>query len=378
VASTVCLIGNGLSVSYSEELSVARLTHVLQQRFAELGGGDAEEALAAIAHDMGHDNPEAFELLLGPLESLSRAVWGLSGLTALAQQPGGEIAACGATLSEFARAVHRIGLAIVLGLIADHSVGVGGGQFDATVMRVCRTLVEECQPDEGPGDYLTIATLNYDGLLTSALKKLHDAGLCRLSDLGHGAFADHRHVSHGAASVDCWSLRTYDDMIGDTHLLHLHGSLGWLSDPETGETWKFDLQGLRAPAGWPDPYWGKLGEGLGTVVPRVVLTDQKQRAITEWPFSLAYSIFEQRLVDSDRWLIGGYGFGDRPINDALRRARQERARQDRPPPRVLLVGTSPGIVGQALASAGGTGYLVDADGFPDAMDGDAFEEWVAG
>lgn len=379
MTSAACLIGNGLSVAYSNDLSVVRLTEAMADRFTELGATDAERALAGIAEDLGQPDPGGFEQLLGPLESLSRAIWGLPGLVALSQQPGLEVANSGAQVAEFARSVHRVGLAIVLGYVADHSVGIGGGQFENTVMRVCRRLVEGCEPDAGLGDLLTIATLNYDGLLTSALTSLHEDGICELSDLGHGLHRSHRSVTEGIGPlVESWDLRTFDDLIGDTHLLHLHGSLGWLADPRSNQTWKFDLQSLRSLGGLPESYWDRLLQGQTTVVPKVVLTDQKARAIAEWPFSLAYAIFEERLIASDRWLIGGYGFGDRPINEVLRRARRERQRKGLGAPKVLLVGRSPHIEHRAVDVIGPAGYLTNTGGFPGAVDSPLFGQWLDG
>ena len=82
------------------------------------------------------------------------------------------------------------------------------------------------------------------------------------------------------------------------------------------------------------------------MTPQIVLTDQKAKMIVDRPFSIAYKIFEDRLRSSDFWFIGGYAFGDEPVNAALRRAYQEahvRGRQ----PRILIADPDPSTCNKA-------------------------------
>ena len=373
--STTCLIGNGLSVSYSPELSVNRLTRMLRQRFSDLGGDRAETALSQVARDLRGEDREAFEQLLGPLESLSRAIPGLPGLASLASLPADQIGECGTQLADFANEVHRIGLGIVLGLVAEHSVGVGGGRVEGTVVEVCRELGRAAAPDEASGSILTVATLNYDGLLTAGLLRLHDDGLCALSDMGHGQLSNRLSIAREVPPSGCLGIRAADDLPGDVQLLHLHGSLGWLTDPDTGDVWKFELPELRGPHGQMRTYWTHLKTGSALLLPKVVLTDKKTRAVAEWPFSLAYLIFESRLRTSERWLIGGYGFGDEPVNQVLRRAYQRRQTLGSPP-RVLVIGHGPAVADRARHAIGHPPQFVDTDGFPGAVHGAAFADWL--
>ena len=143
---------------------------------------------------------------------------------------------------------------------------------------------------------LGVATLNYDGLTHAGLLK-HG----KPADPAHG-FQNHSHtVVRGRKPIDGFALRQSDDIPDDkTPLIQLHGSLGWLRHPETGSVLRFTLDDLRAI-----DYWSEWGAGNTNWSPVVVLTDQKERTIVRRPFALAYDIFQQRLIASDRWLIGG-------------------------------------------------------------------------
>ena len=171
--------------------------------------------------------------------------------------------------------------------------------------------------------------MNYDGLTHAGLL-LHGSP-ADLAD-GRPSFADFHRVVVGHRRIQGHRIRVEDNFPPHfSPLLQLHGSLGWLRSPK-GKLWRFSLDDLRDL-----DYWTALGNGTTNWTPVVVLTDQKERTIVRRPFALAYDIFQQRLVSSDRWLIAGYGFGDEPVNEIFRTAWKTRMRASLPQPEILVV-----------------------------------------
>lgn len=331
---TVCLIGNGVSVAYNSDLTVGQLTDDLLARFHDAGASEPELALARFADSQSRVPGDLFEALLGPLSSTAEALGHLPGLAALAQAAGADdvVTALG-TASKFLSDVHRIGLAITLGHIAERSLG---GRYDDIIFRTAAELVGL----GAPGD-LTVGTLNYDGLLHAGMLDAGRDGWGRtvfdIVDLAAGYTEEMHQVTPGDRLLG-HRLRDFDDLLANrAALLQLHGSLGWLAQPAdpTG-VWRFELPELRDAE-----YWAHLRAGDTLWNPVVVLTDRKDRAVTNWPFSLAYEIFQRRLVDADRWLIVGYGLGDVPVNLLFATAAHERTRLRRPIPPTLVIGLTP-------------------------------------
>jgi hypothetical protein len=58
------------------------------------------------------------------------------------------------------------------------------------------------------------------------------------------------------------------------------------------------------------------GEALPTR-PRLILTDQKARAVALEPFARSYAALGEGLSKADRVMIAGYSFGDVPLNEVL-------------------------------------------------------------
>jgi hypothetical protein len=369
----VCLFGNGLSIAYNPALSVESLTARLLEDMSRLAGSKAADALSRFAVDLrGTESPQ-LEDLLGPLDSMANALPDLTGLKELATSEDKSLVSCINTVGAFTRDVYRVGVAVVLRAIAELGIEASPGSFDDTVRLVCERLLE-AEFDEP----LTIGTLNYDGLLTAALLDLGGPRKI-LSDMGHGAYEALRRVSESRKDESrCWPVRRTDDFIRRVHLIHLHGSLAWLRDPE-GDVWKFELDELRTDRGWPSPLWDDLIEDRTDLTPSVVLTDQKGPATQVWPFSLAYAVFEHRLIESERWLIAGYSFGDKPLNETLRRAHGMRAIKKTRPPKLLVIdlGDADRIRATVETAIGRAPDLIDGSGLPEATDAAAFHEWIA-
>ena len=322
-----------MSISYNQELSVDSLTAYLLNEFSRLSGNQAADSLAQFAEELKGSDSVDFEVLLGPLESISRAIPYLSGMDSVLSGSR-QLERCARMLSRFTEEVHQIGLGIVLDRIATVSHGVGDNRFEMTILKVCRRLVDAFEQINSTSRHnsdagqLTIATLNYDGLLTAALTRLRDERVIQLSDLGDEG--NQRMCTTTATLSEAYGLRQLDDLRRySTHLLHLHGSLGWLADSDSNEAWKFSIRDLRRVS-----YWTEFRDGTVSLIPKVVLTDQKAKVVTDWPYMLAYQILGNRLDSSYFWFIGGYGFGDQPVNAVLERSyRKARNR----PPRILII-----------------------------------------
>lgn len=371
---TVCLIGNGVSVAYNPDLTVSQLTDDLLRLFREAGATDPERALARFAESQSRIEGDLFEALLGPLSSTAEALRQLPGLTALAQAAHADavVEALGMT-SAFLTDIHRVGLAITLQHIADRSLG---GQYDNVIYRTARELI-----NLGEARDLTVGTLNYDGLLHSGMM---EAGVDQwgrtifgIVDLAAG-YTEGTHRVTPDTDLVGHPLRDIDDLMPQrAALLQLHGSLGWLSDPaDSTSVWRFELQELR-DAG----YWAHLRAGDTLWRPVVVLTDRKERAVATWPFSLAYEIFQRRLIEADRWLIVGYGLGDIPVNRLYATAVHERRRLTLPNPPTLVIGADPdpaSIRVQASSALDIPRNFVTASGvgIPDAYESPEWAAWV--
>jgi hypothetical protein len=370
---TACLIGNGASVAYSDQLTVEHLTADLLHLFNEAGANNSERALAAFAETQSHIAGDQFEALLGPLSSTAEALGYLPGLSALAQAAGAsEVVSALRTAADFLADIHRVGLAITLHHIASRSIG--SGQYDDIVQRTAQELV-----GLGPADTLSVATLNYDGLLHAGMLDVgrNESGgvTFEVVDLAAGYVEETKEVVPGHAIVG-HPLRNVDDLMSDrAALLQLHGSLGWLSDPaETDSIWRFELDDLRFI-----DYWNALRKGETQWRPVVVLTDRKERAVSKLPFSLAYEIFQRRLITSERWLIVGYRLGDVPVNTLFSTAIHERERLGLGAPPTLVIGLSshPNVLRARTAAELRipiASLSVCGLGLPDAFDS---PEWMA-
>jgi hypothetical protein len=311
IVSLACLVGNGASIGYNPELTIPKLTNKLTALFVAAGATRAEAALRQFAQQISSAGASGFEELLGPLEHTARGVLVLPELVPVtkASADSEDVTQAINLVVEFLRELHRHGVGTTLELIATLAHGVAGA-LEVTYLPLATTLAG-MRASHG---HLTIATLNYDGLLhgvaIDALPPIAD-----LADGRPDACASFE-VVPGHTLVGR-PLRLVDDLLDTrTHILQLHGSLGWLRRPShLDQVWSFRIPELRTAG-----YWQAWKSGTTDWSPVVVLTDRKSQVVAEWPFELAYSTFYQRLVRAKRWLVVGYGFGDHPVNNVLARA----------------------------------------------------------
>jgi hypothetical protein len=217
---TCCLLGNGVSIAYSHDLSVPALTEALLQRLQELGGGQPGETLARFANEVAAKPGPTFEPLLGPLSATAAALDSIAQLAPLARHSG-NIEEGVEAVSAFLRDVHRLGLGTVLGLIADRSTG-RPDSFDAVTTALASALV-------GLGDArdLSVATLNYDGLTHAGLmdRAEDECGreVFRIADLADGRSAAEHLLVDGERRLLGNALRTDDNLPEDRATL-VHGA----------------------------------------------------------------------------------------------------------------------------------------------------------
>ena len=321
------------------------LTAGLVAEFSALSGGDAETALAGFSRRFGGYRDGDFESLIGPLEAVSGALEHLRRLGSLADEAPGQLESALSVTAGFVDTLYRVGFGTALGLIAARAQGAGSEKFEDVILRTCRAIAE--LDSDSP---VVVGTLNYDGLLHAGfLEVATTSGMCDLAAGLEGIEASPDGTTHCLAHP----LRYEDDLPErDIQLLNLHGSLSWLADKETRAAWKFELSDLRSM-----DYWSALKRGSATLFPMVVLTNRKAEMTLQWPFSLAYDVFERRMATSDRWLVAGYRFGDEPVNSALKRAASLRSSMEREPPEVLVVTTT-------TADSGMRGKVAQALGIP--------------
>jgi len=358
-----CLFGNGASRIYNDDLAISPLTAAIVDRYAALAGvGTAGDALAGFAEVFHGETRDDFEGLLGPLDAATEA---LPFLTDLAASVGGgpEIHDATAVLADHIGALHRLGLARALELIAERTHNAGPGHLGATVGQVGNAIL-------ALDGMTTVATLNYDGLLHSCL--IDDP---HVVDLAAGFdFVDVPVVDGGPVRRG-YPLRTNMNLPDGTRVVitQLHGSLGWLRSPDGVR--RFAISDLRA-----DHYWERLADNETAWMPVVVLTDRKERVVATEPFSFAYEVFRSHLAQSDRWLIAGYSFQDRPVNGLLHGAIVQRLGTGLPAPRVLVLGHGPEdeLRDRVLESVpnAGANLEVDGGGLPDSVQGHKWVTWA--
>lgn len=324
---TACLTGNGLSIAVNPGLAVPALTEGMINQLKQLTGDGVQKALRDHAEQISQnpleDGHKQFEELLGPLERTGRALDAFSSIGSGINYFGDE--RCLKKTRDLFADFHRIGFATVLDAISGLSAHT---EFEHQVLG---PFLNELTELNGGPNGLTIGTLNYDGFLhRKCLGAPSD-----LTDLAAG-YAEKLSISlfSEADPVDAIPLRRWDNLPGNgVSLIHLHGYLGWLTDGQTFA--KFRLEDLRQR-----DFWNRLASEDCCWKPAVVLTDSKDAAVRSYPFSLAYDVFFDRLLQADYWVIVGYGRRDQAVNGLFKRAASLRQRWGSIP-RVFIVDVAP-------------------------------------
>jgi hypothetical protein len=323
------LVGNGLSIAFNPDLLISRINEAVKGRLDAAGDETTVPAkiMQGLAANISTGDPASdFEALLGPLDQYRDGFRMLRELASLAGQHNIVIHNALDLSADFVDDLRRFGVGHTLEVIAERSRAVYSPSRDRVEAFIKATV------DAAGGGQVTIGNLNYDSLAMASLCDLFPGS--KWCDMTDGRFP------HEGDVVPQWSStlagrrlrRSVSDFPSDRRvvLVHLHGSLTWLRSPHDGQVYRFSIDDLRRSG-----YWRSWREGQSPWTPEVVLTNQsvKDSVVKNYPFSLAYEMFERRLLTADRWLICGYSFRDGCVNDMLARAYAKQF----PVPQVMVV-----------------------------------------
>ena len=323
-SNVAVLVGNGLSMAFNPDLNLQSITTEVLERMKNADGDDVVAAMKEIAEralPQGVTSAEDFELLVGAFGAESRTLGLLDTLAGLTIPADLELRRAIRRVAEFAEHVREAGVSHVLEVIAERSHAY---EDDAEPLHL---LVESIiGAFEGK---VTFGNLNYDTLLLAALLAVCQSDL---ADLGHGW----KQVTVTFGEEAKMSVQALRESAGDfpvarrVSLLHLHGSLTYWGSRTPRVHAKLPTVLLRGSA-----LWKAVRERTTEIRPVVVLASQRDKTehASQYPFNLAYEMFDRGLKDADRWLVIGYSFRDDPVNAMLRAEFLDRLDK----PRILVV-----------------------------------------
>jgi len=365
------LIGNGLSIAFSDQLFLGNISQEMTVRFTEkyTGSGAVAEAMQSVANHAPTGDPVSdFEVLIGAFGGQSDILEDLAVFADLTKNSDPKIANAIQQVRDFVSEVQRQGIGHTLEIIAERTYS------DLTrrepLNQFFTTVIGEFTEN------VTVANLNYDTLVLSVLSQLYSD---ILSDMANGRY-DGGSVTVAGQKYSTWRLRASEDefmsqAVRRLRLLHLHGSLTF---------WRFGLDQYRklpVDAVRYSPIWEKLrDDDTFSGRPLVVLANQHDKAqhVLRYPYNLAYDVTESDLKNSSHWLIVGYSFRDACVNELLTRSWE--ARKD--PTQILVVTYGDQLQESDIEDAFGwehgtgsaLGLSIDRGG---AFDLDSSDEWSA-
>ena len=320
------LVGNGLSVAFNPALNLRVITQEMTERMSRASeeGSDVVAAMKEIACralPAGAITDDDFELLVGAFGSESTTLGHLDKLAQLVSPLDESLRESIVRVTEFAERVRDTGLSHVLEVIYERSHGYWE---DAQSLHSLVGAITSAFPGK-----VVFGNLNYDTLLLSALLSVCQGSL---ADMANG-WKDVTISNDDGSAFQVAKLRRKPSNFPTgrrVQLLHLHGSLTFWTDREKNIFVKVESSRLADKS-----FWGELRNDKTRLRPVVVLANQRDKTtqVTEFPFALAYEMFESGLGTSDRWLVVGYSFKDDAVNDLLRSEFAERKAK----PRVLVV-----------------------------------------
>lgn len=322
------IAGNGLSIAFTRDLLLSRITERLVEEFENLAedGSDVLAALRKLAEgieDDGTIDDNDFEQLVGSFESQAALLKDLSSLASILPEGGTTLPAAIDEVREFTRKLLTRGTGIVLKTILDAS---GGHSDSAGQIQNLFRAMDDCFDGT-----VTFANLNYDVLVLKTLLEIR-VSMCDMG-LGYGT------ATFVISDEDGSELSRYRGKPLRTslnfpprnkfRLVHPHGSLTYWKNSKTEVVGKVDVDVLRN-----HDLFSNLAESSGNVMPAVVLANsrEKPKRVKEYPFSLAYEAMSAGLDESDHWLIVGYSFRDESVNNALRNALSKKKKK----PKILV------------------------------------------
>ena len=297
------LVGNGLSIAFNPSLALPALTEALIEKVSSLASDESaaiEVLNRLVSSDLGE---QTFEKFVGHLDESNINTETLLKLAKNLSPSESELHDSITRTSQFANTLRDWGVSIVLETIHERS------QID----REERALLDRLLGRLGAAfpDGLVFGNLNYDTMLLTAMLSTYGSG--RVADLASGRATTY--VTSDSRLVSVRSLRKVDDFPKSRILhLNLHGSLQFWADENRTTFVKLENHMLADGS-----QWRSVRDGTTNIRPVVVLTNQKHKtdAVREFPFSIAYTKFGSALNSSPTWLVIGYSFTDRSVNELL-------------------------------------------------------------
>ena len=311
--SLAVLLGNGVSIAANNELFIPTLTKEIRERFEKIDPKrEAPDRVLARLAERGRQSGDPFkdfEAMIGPLDQQADNLHDLRELAELVGTESKPVRNALTTVETFIESLRRLGAGHALDIIAAKSIA----SYDR------REVVEAflSATIDSVGGRITIGNLNYDALALASILGPYQQQVCNMAWGYKSQLFD---LLGNRINIAGYMLRTStNDFPFDRRirLVHPHGSLTWLRDPETGQDWSFSVEDLRM-----QDFWAAWRDGKTNWEPQVVLTNQsaKSELVKRAPFNLAYDVLYDRLVKAERWLIAGYSFRDECVNALLQRA----------------------------------------------------------
>lgn len=303
------IFGNGLSIAYSSEYQLPKLTNRvragLQAQPFGRGQDTLLDAVRRLYERLQGDQTatiDTFENYAGPIDRLAFALEELGELALVAESETAQQHI--KETAKFARDIYTRSVAVVLGEVTAHP---NDGDWSA-VDNVANTLFNAVTTH---GE-VNVFTLNYDALLDSALIK---AGREKFADEFSGYGLTTIQLNGISVTAHRWREPQEQPENRPIRLRHLHGAATWLR--HDGRVLKVaTLDDLRKADVWNS--WAKGSPDAQAAQPLVVLGDRKDQQVSLPPFSEQYVELAVRIAESDKVTIAGYGFGDEPLNRAIR------------------------------------------------------------
>jgi hypothetical protein len=317
------LIGNGLSIAFSDKLLLGNISQEVIERltsiYKDLSDDVAQAMLKAAAHARTGDPTNDFEALIGAFGGQSDILDDL-GTFAQLTEDSTAMAEAISQVRQFVGAVQRRGIGHTLEIIVERS----RSDFDS------RKPIEDFFSliAKHFTNGITVANLNYDTLVLSVLSEDYRSQFC---DMAHGA--ESTSISLTGNPHSSWPLRPNAGDFPEQswkriRLLHLHGSVTFWS--VGGSYIKVGIETARNSV-----VWQRYRDGELTARPLVVLANQHDKAdhVKRYPFKLAYDVAETDFRNARQWLIVGYSFRDACVNDLLQRCWEMQVQK----PKILIV-----------------------------------------
>ncbi|MGH9895988.1 MAG: SIR2 family protein, partial [bacterium] len=287
------LIGNGLATGFDNHLSgdaiSERVTAALGDESSELLGRIAELAQPERPDDPIDVERDNFERFAGPLDRLAEALLAIEDLVSLGGDAAGLRGLRDASV-ELRRQYFKV-VGTVLREVDACCIEPEVDDERRDAWGRINEFAEEVVDWDGEENRVTVFTLNYDSLLMSSMLEASQWVYDGFRGGGLNAI------------LDRWE---------NPALYHLHGSVSWVRRPE-GMVSKPRLETIREEGlldRWAE---GDVTEGQ----PSVILTDMKTPVASRYPFLVFYEELARCLSQTRLAVVGGYGFGDKPLNRAL-------------------------------------------------------------